>query len=175
MNRAAIRALELPDAKHYGTTYRYLISEMDSGRIIIPDYQRGRVWTQQQAQRFAGFVLTGGKPPPIWTQQHPDEDVEEVVDGLQRITAMRAFFDGAIPAELPNGQCVYRHELAPDCEGLIKGLYITKMVARLRTRADVLKLYLSLNRGGTVHSDAEINRVQEMLRDEEQALSVASP
>lgn len=169
MNRAAIRAFELPDAKDFGTTYRYLFSEMDKGRIIIPDYQRGRVWTREQAQLFAGFVLTGGKPPPVWTQQHLDEDVEEVVDGLQRITAMRAFYDGEIPAELPNGQRVYRHELAPDCEGLLKGLHIIKMVTRLPTRADVLKLYLSLNRGGTVHTDADIERVRAMLRDEERA------
>lgn len=165
MNRKDIDALALPSAKQGGTTYVYLIQEMNAGRIIIPDYQRGRVWTPEQSARFVGFVLTGGCPPPIWIQEYPDAEVEEIVDGLQRISAMWAFFDGEIPAELPNGGRVYRYNLDADCNGLLKGLYLTKMIVRLPYRADVLRLYLRLNRGGTVHTDAEIARVQALLEE----------
>ena len=172
---ADIQALELPPARDGGAPYRLMFKDMDSGHLIVPDYQRGRVWSPKQAALFAGFVLTKGQPPPVWIQEHPDADTEEIIDGLQRLSAMRDFFDGKIPAELPDGRVCFRGDLAADCDGLFKSLHITKKIVRLPTRADVLRLYLRLNRGGTVHSDAEISRVQEMLRDEEQALSVASP
>ncbi len=166
MNRADLQNLALPSAKQGGITYVYLFREMDAGRLIIPDYQRGRVWSAEQSSLFAGFVLTGGQPPPIWIQEYPDADIEEIVDGLQRISAMRAFFDGEIPAELPNGERVYRRNLDDDCAGMLKGLYLTKMIVRLPRRADVLRLYLRLNRGGTVHTDAEIGRVVALLDKE---------
>ncbi len=165
INRKYLDSLSLPSAKQSGTTYVYLFREMDAGRLIIPDYQRGRVWSAEQAALFAGFVLTGGQPPPIWIQEHPDADIEEIVDGLQRISAMRAFFNGDIPAELPNGECVYRFDLDADCNGFLKPLYLTKMIVRLPCRADVLRLYLRLNRGGTIHTDAEIARVQALLEE----------
>ena len=37
----------------------------------------------------------------------------------------------------------------------------------LESRAEVLRFYLKLNRGGTVHSDAEIDRVKHLLVLEE--------
>ena len=166
MTRADLDALALPKTVQGGITYTYLLREMESGRLIVPDYQRGRVWTPEQAGLFVGFVLTGGQPPPIWIQQHPDADREEIIDGLQRVSAMRDFFADKIPAILPNGAEVYRADFDPDCGGLFRSLHITKMIVSLPTRAEVLRLYLRLNRGGTVHSDAEIRRVQELLLQE---------
>lgn len=166
ITRAHLDALSLPSAKDGGSTYRYLLSEMDRGRLIIPDYQRGRVWTSEQSARFMGYVLTGGQPPPIWVQEHPNEDVEEVIDGLQRLTAFRAFMDGEVPVELPDGRNVFIGDLAPDAVIRLRGLHITKMIVRLPTRADVLRLYLRLNRGGTVHTDTEIARVEALLAKE---------
>ena len=166
VTRSDLHSLSLPSAKQGGATYRYILKEMDVGRLIIPDYQRGRVWTDEQSALFVGFVLTGGQPPPIWIQEHPDSETEEIVDGLQRLSAMRLFMEGAIPAELPNSQRVWRKDLDGDCDGMLKGLYLTKMIVCLPTRADVLRLYLRLNRGGTVHTEAEINRVNELLARE---------
>ena len=166
ITRADLDALSLPSAKDGGATYRYLLSEMDKGHLIVSDYQRGRVWTSEQSARFMGFVLTGGQPPPIWVQEHPNADIEEVVDGLQRLTAFRAFMDGAVPAELPDGRHIFIGDIAPDAMIRLRGLHITKKIVRLPTRADVLRLYLRLNRGGTVHTDAEIARVEAMLAKE---------
>ena len=114
ITRADLDALSLPSTRSGGATYRYLLIDMDKGRLIIPDYQRGRVWTPEQSARFMGYVLTGGQPPPIWVQEHPNEDVEEVIDGLQRLTAFRAFMDGEVPAELPDGRRIFIGDLAPD-------------------------------------------------------------
>lgn len=166
---ADLDALSLPSTHSGGSPWRLLLIDMDKGRLIVPDYQRGRVWTSEQSARFMGYVLTGGQPPPIWVQEHADEFVDEVIDGLQRLTAFRAFMDGAVPAELPDGRRVFISDLAPDAVVRLRGLHINKMIVRLPTRADVLKLYLRLNRGGTVHTDTEIERVQAMLRDEERA------
>ena len=166
ITRADLDALSLPSTRSGGATYRYLLIDMDKGRLIIPDYQRGRVWTPEQSARFMGYVLTGGQPPPIWVQEHPNEDVEEVIDGLQRLTAFRAFMDGEVPAELPDGRRVFIGDLAPDAVIRLRGLHINKMIVRLPCRADVLRLYLRLNRGGTVHTDIEIARVEALLAKE---------
>lgn len=166
ITRSDLHSLSLPSAKQGGATYRYLLKEMDLGRLIVPDYQRGRVWTDEQSSLFVGFVLTGGQPPPVWIQEHPDSETEEIVDGLQRLSAMRLFMEGAIPAELPNSQRVWRRDLSEDANILLHSLHINKMIVCLPTRADVLRLYLRLNRGGTVHTEAEINRVQALLARE---------
>lgn len=173
MTRNELDALALPKCVAGGVTYSYLMRELERGHLIIPDYQRGRVWSAKQASLFVGYVLTGGQPPPIWVQQHPTLDLEEIVDGLQRVTAMKDFFADKIPALLPNGAEVYYSSFDPDCAGRFKSLHINKMITSLTTRADVLKLYLQLNRGGTVHTDAEIERVRAMLRVEEQASPAA--
>ena len=166
ITRAHLDALSLPSAKDGGAPWRLLLIDMDKGHLIVPDYQRGRVWTPEQSARFMGYVLTGGQPPPIWIQEHPDEDVEEVVDGLQRLTAFRAFMDGEVPAELPDGRRIFIGDLAPDAAIHLRGLHITKKIVRLPTRADVLRLYLRINRGGTVHTDTEIARVEALLARE---------
>lgn len=37
----------------------------------------------------------------------------------------------------------------------------------LQTRTEVLRWYIEMNSGGVVHSDEEIERVKELLRQEE--------
>jgi len=41
-----------------------------------------------------------------------------------------------------------------------------------KTRAEVLTWYLQINAGGVVHSDEEIERVKELLKEEESKASV---
>lgn len=173
MERVKLRdldALALPRAVLGGAPYRLIFHDMKIGRLVVPDYQRGRVWSAEQSARFVGYVVTGGQPPPIWVQQHPELDLEEIVDGLQRLSAMRDFFDDKIPALVPNGAEVLHSGFDPDCTGRFRSLHVNKMITSLPTRADVLRLYLRLNSGGTVHTNAELRRVAELLRREEHAL-----
>ena len=75
--------------------------------VLCPDYQRGLTWTPGQAESFAGFWLQGGECPKIWV--HRSQSVRtggreywdtpcEVIDGQQRLTALRSWVRGEINA-----------------------------------------------------------------------------
>lgn len=133
--------------------------------LTVPDYQRGHVWTDDQCARFVGFLAEGGEPPPIYVQRWPIRmDLpDEILDGLQRITAIRRFLDGEVPMELTDGTRMYLRDLDAESQRLLVGNAGPSLVLQYvlyETRADVLDMYLRLNRGGTPHSDAEIDRVR---------------
>lgn len=137
---------------------------------LSPDYQRGHVWTERQAVLFVGHVLEGGAVPPIFVQRYdcadhaPDPEYwnlpVEVIDGQQRLRALVGWVEGDFAAELTDGRLIwYRdtNEVDRFCLPMIRITYLDI------SRADRLRFYLRLNRGGTVHTDDEINRVRDML------------
>lgn len=137
--------------------------------LVVPDYQRGHVWTDDQCARFVGFLAEGGEAPSIYVQRWPIETglSDEILDGLQRITAIRRFLDGEVPMELTDGTRVYLRDLDAESQRLLVGNAGPSLVLQYvlyEKRADVLRFYLRINRGGTVHADSEIARVGELLR-----------
>jgi hypothetical protein len=86
-----------------------------------------------------------------------------LVDGKQRIAAVLAFTDGEIP--------VFGKYRYADIEGFprIDPAYAGFIFAinELKTRAEVLRWYLEMNTGGTVHTADELNRVRALLSEEE--------
>lgn len=134
---------------------------------LAPDYQRGHVWTQEQSEAFVGHILEGGASPAFIIHEDSKGLSMEMVDGQQRARALLAWFDGDIGAMLTNGERIW-HKDATEVELRILR-FSCGLVERVGcwTRAERLRLYLRLNRGGTVHTDAEIERVREMLAKEE--------
>lgn len=137
---------------------------------ISPDYQRGRVWSDDQCSRFIGYLAEGGECPPIWVQRWADATIpDEVIDGLQRITAILRFLKNEVPMELTDGTRVYLRDLDADTARILTsntGPVVLFQYVQYESRADVLRTYIRLNRGGTPHSDAEIARVQHLLQSE---------
>ena len=135
---------------------------------LNPGFQRGHVWTEEQQKAYVEFFLRGGKTGrviyfnnPMWENYDDikNYDIPMVcVDGLQRITALRRFLNNEIK--------VFGH-FYKDIEGkprmINDGLKFN--VNNLKTKKEVLQWYLDLNTGGTVHSDEEINRVKNMLKE----------
>ena len=66
------------------------------GFIIIPSYQRGKVWTLYQKQLLIDSLIRGIDSPKIYFDVKPDgeEDKYEVVDGQQRISTIIEFLEG---------------------------------------------------------------------------------
>ena len=132
-----------------------------------PDYQRGYVWTQRQKELFVGHLLEGGKVPSIIINDpgFGNEDVYELIDGKQRIQACVDWLDGKVKAEL-SAEHNFRKISLDDLDyppGMMCGLVFDFVKL---DREGVLKLYLKLNRGGTIHTDKEIDKVKKLLDKE---------
>ena len=148
---------------------RWLTSFFDEGTVVVPEYQRGHVWTREQASAFVGHWLEGGTVPPIYIQRWADPDrSEDLVDGLQRVTALRDFNDGTIPAVLHDGISFYLQQMDAGDQRRIRshsGPTISIVYVTLPTLADVLSFYIRINQG-VAHAPEELARVAELLRAE---------
>jgi hypothetical protein len=134
---------------------------------LEPDFQRNHVWTEEQQIAFVEFVLKGGKMNALQFN-HPgwmnDFNLDGfcLVDGLQRITALLKFVDNKLP--------VFGGNFLNDFDNpslLLQKYDIPMRINDLKSRKEVLKWYLEMNDGGTVHTKEEIEKVKKMLKKEE--------
>lgn len=137
------------------------------GIDLDPDFQRGHVWNETQQIRYVEFILRGGRSgrdilfnQSGWSNRGDSRGEPCVlVDGKQRLEAVRRFLRDEIPAfgTLKSG---FEDKLT------MTGPNFTFVVNDLKTRAEVLQWYVDLNAGGVVHSDEEIAKVRAMLAEE---------
>lgn len=74
-------------------TLELLAKKMQDGDIIVPFYQRKYVWKIEQASRLIESFLIGLPVPQVFLYVN-DEDQLEIIDGQQRITSVKYFFEG---------------------------------------------------------------------------------
>jgi hypothetical protein len=117
---------------------------LDSGRYELePDYQRRRRWSKEKQSRLIESFLMNVPVPPIFLYEYEYAQYE-VMDGLQRLSALNAFYKDTF--ELTGME--YWREL--------EGMTYSKLPAALRQRID--RRYLS-----------SIVLLYESSRDEKQA------
>jgi hypothetical protein len=135
---------------------------------LDPDYQRAHVWSRQQQIDYVEYQLMGGDVSrtivfnaPFWGRVDApvEETYVELLDGKQRLEAVRAFLRGDIQ--------VFGHRF-DEFEGRLPSMEyrFRFQVCCLESREDVLSLYLKINAGGTPHSKDELDRVRKMLEKE---------
>ncbi len=138
---------------------------------LIPDFQRGHVWTESQQKAFIESVLKGVVKDPIirfnnrfWMSSKTEGDLPDefvCIDGLQRLTAIRKFMKGEI---LPFGLSI--DQLKGTAYSPFRSLFAIHVhIYQFGYRKDLLNFYLALNAGGTVHSESEIERVKGLLKE----------
>jgi len=72
-----------------------IISRIESGVLDLqPDFQRGEVWSRVKKQRLIDSVLRDWHVPPIHVVEHTSTKLQEVLDGQQRLAAIRDFVRG---------------------------------------------------------------------------------
>lgn len=130
---------------------------------IDPDFQRGHVWSEEQQIAYVEFGLRGGASGQHILTNHPNwmgskctEGPFQLVDGKQRLTAVRAFINNEITAF---GSYYNTFE---DRMSFLDPSFILH-VNTLKTRAEVLQWYLEINSGGVVHTEEELARVRKLL------------
>lgn len=71
---------------------RLLKKEID----LQPDFQRNEVWSYSKKQKLIDSIIRDWAIPPVFLISRNNGDCEEVLDGQQRLTAIRDFFDNKI-------------------------------------------------------------------------------
>lgn len=129
-----------------------------------PDFQRGYVWNQKQKEQYVEWILRNGDSGrdiyfnhPGWFREWDGRMV--IVDGKQRIEAVLGFLHNKVKAYE-----FYRKEYEDKWNNLHSCFHFH--VGDLKTRKEVLKWYLDMNTGGTVHTDEEIKKVMKLLKKE---------
>lgn len=73
-----------------------LVNRIKNGDMDLqPDFQRGEIWTIQKKRKLIDSILRGWKIPPIHVVPNKN-NVDEVLDGQQRLAAIRDFFKDEI-------------------------------------------------------------------------------
>jgi hypothetical protein len=80
----------------YGADYTVdsLVKRMRANSFIIPRFQRKFVWSQRHASKFIESLLMGLPVPGIFLYKQSETNTHLVIDGQQRLTSLRAFYDG---------------------------------------------------------------------------------
>jgi hypothetical protein len=80
----------------YGADYTVdgLVKRMREGSIYVPEFQRSFVWDVKDASRFVESLLLGLPVPSIFLSKEADTGKLLVVDGQQRLSSLKYFYDG---------------------------------------------------------------------------------
>ena len=77
-----------------------IASRIRTGDIDLqPDFQRGEVWSEAKKQRLIDSILREWHVPPVHVVQIKDSSKQQVLDGQQRLTAIRDFVEDAFPID----------------------------------------------------------------------------
>lgn len=143
--------------------------DVDYGIDLSPDYQRGHVWSEQQSSLYVEYVLKGGKSGmelhfncSNFNSAGANPGKMELVDGKQRLKATRDFLAGKLKVF-----GLYIHEFEDKLHETTSPAFLIH-VNDLPTKTEVMRWYIDMNAGGTVHAKAEISRVKAMILGEGQ-------
>lgn len=162
---------------------------------VSPSYQRGDVWTHEQRVALIKSLLLGVpvaalvlnvRDNHVWhaNEGDPGSAVYVVIDGKQRLTTVRMFFDGdlAVPADWFEPDWIKRtvrrwtdhdHPGSEVCWGdfelsarryMGQGFIIPVAEARLGSLAEEAEVYDLINSAGTAHTTAELDRARSIAR-----------
>lgn len=66
---------------------------------LQPDFQRGEVWSTSKKQKLVDSILRNWYVPPVHVVENVDSGLQEVLDGQQRLAAIRDFAAGKIKVD----------------------------------------------------------------------------
>jgi len=138
-----------------------------------PVYQRDYVWNLKQKQKFVGACLENHRMIPVfWFNFYKvgqgTNSPCEVVDGKQRLEAIRGFLRNEYSAICPCGEVFTAEELLNDpiSNRNLSSSITLKMHFIQVEPVDAMQFYLRLNAGGTIHSQEDLDRVKEYIIQE---------
>lgn len=68
----------------------------ENGKVVIPNFQRGVVWTKQHRKEFIETVKTGDPFGVVLVSQGSPSEPYYLIDGLQRLSTLKAYMDNPL-------------------------------------------------------------------------------
>lgn len=134
----------------------------DIGLDFDPPYQRGYVWNEDQKIAYVEYCLRGGFSGKdiFWNsarwQGGGMPGVMEIVDGKQRVSAVLDFLDNKFKAFGSH------YSEFTDSPRLMEGRFKFH-INNLETPLEVVKWYLGMNQGGSIHTEKDLAPAYEFL------------
>lgn len=133
-----------------------------TGRFFVPEYQRNLAWHSGQQSSFIESLLVGLPIPFLFFYQTPDGRME-IVDGSQRMRAMRAFLkEGLRLSELvliPELNGFTFADLPADRQNKLEDVTVRTIVLDTSTDPSTrAEMFARINKSGTTANEAEIRR-----------------
>ena len=151
-------------------TLEVLHQKYKDSEIVIPDIQRGFVWTLKQSSLLIDSFLMGLPIPSIFLYRDEEEKLL-VIDGNQRLRTISYFFDGYFKIESkifeldgldPNSpyykktfQCLDISEQRKFKNRILRAMIITQNTPKM-DNTSIYHIFERLNTGGSVLKDQEI-------------------
>jgi hypothetical protein len=134
----------------------------ETGRFFVPEYQRNLAWRPQQQSEFIESLLVGLPIPFLFFYQMADGRME-IVDGSQRMRAMRAFSKGDLRLTdlvlVPELNGLSFDDLPEDRRKKFEDVTIRTVVLDTSTDPSTrAEMFARINKSGTVANEAEIRR-----------------
>lgn len=170
---------------------RDLINFWRDGQInMTPPYQRGDVWTVEQRRALIKSLLLGVPVAALVLNMRDNHDWREnegdpglasyaVIDGKQRLTTVRMFFDGDldVPRDWFEPDQICDFGLSPGANMVTwshfelharrymgQGFIIPVAEARLGSLAEEAEVYGLINSAGTAHTANDLNKARRVAR-----------
>lgn len=158
-------------------TLEVLHSKWENDDLVIPKFQRGFVWSQNQASKLIESFLVGLPVPAIFLYTERATERSLVVDGQQRLRTVFDFFEGKFGPERKGKHTVFRltglSEDSPYVNKTYADLVSGDEAASRRLRDSVLRAFIvrqldpaddtsifhifeRLNTGGTLLTNQEV-------------------
>jgi hypothetical protein len=82
----------------YGADYPVdaLVSRLEQGDIVVPEFQRKFIWPRPRIDRFIESLLLGLPVPGIFLANESETNKLLVIDGQQRLESLRSFYKGVL-------------------------------------------------------------------------------
>ena len=181
------RQVKFTVAEYPISVYVSRFEDDETGRFFVPEYQRKLAWRAHQQSEFIESLLVGLPIPFLFFYQTPDGRME-IVDGTQRMRAMRAFLKGGLRLSdlvlVPELNGFSFGDLPADRRNKLEDVTIRTIVLDTGTDPSTrAEMFARINKSGTVANEAEIRRgslpgpVTELIRNlaEDPAFVAATP
>ena len=154
----------------YGADYPVdgIVSRLNSGKIVIPKFQRQYVWKLNQASRFIESLILELPVPGVFLSKDPDSSNLLVIDGQQRLKTIQFFVNGLFANDrkfkLRGVQPQFENLSFEDLEEEVKTAFNDYVIHATVIRQDepsndqssIYHIFERLNTGGTPLQPQEI-------------------